>query len=405
MRLPQISVKRPVSIAMLFVGILIFGIVGLFQLPLDLMPDLELPVMTVITVYPGASALEVEKQVSKEIERVLAGTEDLKNITSTSNENVSFVQLEFDWGTDLANASNNARDLLDMMSRDLPDGAEKPILYKISSSMAPVLVYSITAEENYFALNQIMEDDIVMPLRKIKGVASNIEIAVPHREIKINVNPKKLKEYSLSVNTIATVLQAENITIPGGNINTGSNDLSISVPGEFESLDEIEECAIASFMGKTIRIKDVATISDEYADMDVYATSETGQGVILMIQKQSDANTVTVAKLVREEMAKIEKDLPGDIRINEVMATDEIVVETIRNLGMTIAWSLLFVVLVVMIFLRDLKGSLVVFLTIPFSMIVAFIFYVCGWLDYQYFLIDFLDNCTWYGGGCSHCGL
>ena len=216
MKLPQISVNRPVTIAMLFIGILLFGMVSLFQLPLDLMPDLELPVMTVITVYPGASALEVEKQVSKEIERVLAGTEDLKNISSVSKENVSFVQMEFDWGTDLANASNNARDLLDMMSRDLPDGAEKPILYKISSSMAPVLVYSITADENYFALNQIMEDDIVTQLRKIKGVASNIEIAVPERQIKINVDPQKLKEYNLSISTISTVLQAENITIPGG---------------------------------------------------------------------------------------------------------------------------------------------------------------------------------------------
>lgn len=391
MKLPQISVNRPVSIAMLFVGILIFGIVSLFQLPLDLMPDLELPVMTVITVYPGASALEVEKQVSKEIERVLAGTEDLKNISSVSKENVSFVQLEFDWGTNLDNASNNARDLLDMMSRDLPEGAEKPILYKISSSMAPVLVYSITAEENYLALNQIMEDDIVTPLRKIKGVASNIEIAVPHREIKINVNPQKLKAYGLSVSTIATVLKAENITIPGGNINTGKNDLSISVPGEFESIEEIEECAVSNFMGKIIRIKDIATIKDEYSDLDVYTTSESGRGVILMIQKQSDANTVTVAKLVREEVEKIRQVVPDDVKINEVMATDEIVVETIRNLGMTIMWSLVFVVLVVMIFLRDLKGSLVVFLTIPFSMIVAFIFmFAVGWTINIFSLISLI---------------
>ncbi len=391
MKLPQISVNRPVSIAMLFLGILIFGMVSLFQLPLDLMPNLELPVMTVITVYPGASALEVEKQVSKKIEQYLAGTEDLKNITSVSNENVSFVQLEFNWGTNLDNAANNARDMLDMMSRHLPDGARKPIIYRISSAMAPVLVYSITAKENYFGLNQIMEDDIVTPLRKIKGVASNIEIAVPEREIKINTDPLQLKEYGVSINTIATVLKAENITIPGGNINTGKNDLSVSIPGEFESLEDIENCAIASFMGKTIRIKDVATIVDEYKDMDVYSTSETGRGVILMIQKQSDANTVAVARRVREEVEKIRTEMPADVKINEVMSTDEIVVESIKNLGMTIFWSLLFVVLVVMVFLRDLKGSLVVFLTIPFSMIVAFIFmFAAGWTINIFSLISLI---------------
>ncbi|MBN2281501.1 MAG: efflux RND transporter permease subunit [Candidatus Marinimicrobia bacterium] len=391
MKLPQIAVSRPVSIAMLFTGILIFGMVSLFQLPLDLMPDMELPVITVITVYPGASAEEVEKQVSKKIERVLAGTEDLRNISSVSRENVSFVQLEFDWGTNLDNTTNSARDLLDMMSRELPEGAEKPVIYKISSSMAPVLVYSITADKNYFALNKIMEDDIMPQLRKIKGVASNIDIAVPERQIKINVDPKKLKAYGISMNAVATVLQAENITIPGGNIKTCRSDLSVSVPGEFESLDEIENCAIASFLGKTIRIKDIATLKDEYRDMDVYATSETGRGVILMIQKQSDANTVSVARLVREEVANIQKELPDDVKINEVMATDEIVVEAIRNLAMTILWSLIFVVLVVMIFLRDLKGSLVVFLTIPFSLIVAFIFMaLAGWTINIFSLISLI---------------
>ncbi len=380
MKLPQLSVKRPVTIAMLFSAILLFGIVSMFQLPLDLLPDLELPVMTVITPYPGASAEEVEQQVTKELEKLLSGTEDLKNITSQSKENVSFVQLEFDWGTPLANASNNARDLLEMAKMNLPDGAHNPIIYKISSSNAPVLIYNVSAQESYMGLQKILDDEIASPIRKLDGVATALFIGTPKREIKINVDPKKLNAYGLSINTIASILKAENISIPGGSIKSKVNDISVRVPGEFNNVEEIKNCVITSFQGKNIKIKDVAEVADEFRDMDVYAMSKNGRGVVMMIQKQSGTNTVAVVNRVREKVKALEAELPPDVKLNELLGQDEIVVESIRNLSMTIFWALLFVILVVFIFLRDWKGSLVVFLTIPFSMIVAFILmFVLDW--------------------------
>jgi len=391
MKLPQLSVNRPVTIAMLFIGILLFGIVSLFQLPLDLMPDMEMPVLSVITVYPGASAIEVEKQVSKEIESALAGTEGMKNISSVSKENISIVKLEFNWGTNLDNAANSARDMLEMVSMKLPDDVMKPTIYRINSSVLPVLIYGITAQESFPQINQIIDDDINPRLKKIDGVASSMEIAVPKREIKIHVDPEKLKAYGLSVSTISTILQAENITIPGGNIKAGANDISLSIPGEFESIEELKNCAVSNFQGKMIRLKDVATLKDEFKEMDIYTSSADKTGILLMVQKQSDANTVEVARKVREEVENLRQIIPEDMEINELLSTDELVVHAIRNLSETIMYSLIFVMLVVLFFLRDWKGSLVVFLTIPFSMIVAFIFmFAAGWTINIFSLISLI---------------
>ncbi len=391
MKLPHISVKRPVATAMLFLAILLFGVVSMFRLPLDLLPDLELPVLTVITPYPGASAEEVEEQVTQQIEKFLSGTADLKNITSQSKENVSFVQMEFNWGADLDNASNNARDMLEMAKMELPDGANNPIIYKFSSSNAPVIIYNVSAQESYLGLEKILEDEISSPIQKIDGVATVLFIGTPSREIKINVDPQKLKAYGLSVQGISNVLQAENVSIPGGNIKSENNDISLRVPGKFENIKAIENCALANLKGKTIYLKDVATVNDGFKDIDVFATSRFGRGVVMMVQKQSGANTVEVVHNIRDKVADLQGRLPEDLQIKELLGTDEIVVEAIRNLAMTIFWALIFVVLVVFFFLRDWRGSLIVFLTIPFSLIVSFsLMYTIGWTINIFSLISLI---------------
>src|SRR6056297_28324 len=149
MRLPKLAVNRPIATTMAFLAILLFGLVSLYRLPLDIMPEMELPTLTVMTVYPGASAEEVEEQVTKPLEEILAGTENLKEVQSTSRENVSFISLQFNWGSDISEASSSARDLIELVKRDLPNDAESPVIYKVNSSMFPVLVYAITAQENY----------------------------------------------------------------------------------------------------------------------------------------------------------------------------------------------------------------------------------------------------------------
>lgn len=380
MKLPEISVKRPISTAMVFLAVLLFGLVSLTRLPLDIMPDLEFPALTVITVYPGASADEVEKQVSKELESMLAGAENLKDIESTSKENVSFVKLKYNWGTNVTEAANNARDLIELVKRKLPQGAENPIIFKINSSMMPVLVYGISAKENHAGLQKIIEDEIASPIRKVEGVGTVISLGQPEREISINVNPEKLKAYKISITQIATILKAENITIPGGNIKIGINDFAVRVPGEIKKVEDLNRIAIANFNGKVIRIGDVATLHDGFAETDAFSRTPNGLGAAFMVQKQSGTNTLEVINNVRAAMAKIKPMLPPDVQIDEIMTTDEVITESIRNLTDTLWYALLFVIIVVFAFLREWKGSFIVFLTIPFSLIIAFIvMFSIGW--------------------------
>ncbi len=373
MRLPRISVNRPVATSMAFIAILLFGLVSLQRLPLDIMPEMELPTLTVMTVYPGASADEVEEQVTRPLEEVLAGTENLKEITSSSRENVSFIALQFEWGANVTEAANNARDLIELAKRNMPTDAYSPVIYKINSSLMPVLIYGITADENYEGINEIIEDDVVSEIKKVQGVGSVIYIGQPEREIKIHIDPKKLYAYKLSVDQVATVLKAENVTIPGGNIEVGVNDFAVKIPGEIGSLDDLRSIALINFNDRIIRLKDIASVKDDYKDKDEYARSKYGRGIALMIQKQTGVNTLEVANAVRAKVREMDPNLPPDMEIFEILNTDELIVQSINNLTETLWWALLFVVIVVFLFLREWKSSLIVFLTIPFSLIIAFI--------------------------------
>jgi hydrophobe/amphiphile efflux-1 (HAE1) family protein len=380
MKLPKLSVNKPVTTAMVFLAILLFGLVSLKMLPLDVMPALELPSLTVLTVYPGASADEVEDQVSKVLETVLSGLQDLKSIKSSSRENVSIISLQFNWGSDITSSANNTRDMMELVKSHLPENANEPIIYKVNSSMMPVLMYSITATESYNGLSQILEDDIASPLKKVEGVGTVIYIGQPEREIKINVNPEQLKAYRLSISELSTILKMENVSIPGGSIKVGSNDFSVRIPAEITNIEELADIPITNFLGKLVRLRDIAEIEDGYMESDQFSRTKSGPGALIMIQKQSGKNSLDVVKAVRTKMKEIISTLPGDVKLGEILGQDEIITQSVKNLTDTLWWALLFVALVVIAFLRNWKSSLIILLTIPFSLITAFIFmYANGW--------------------------
>ncbi|PID29989.1 MAG: acriflavine resistance protein B [Candidatus Cloacimonadota bacterium] len=380
MKLPELGVKRPTTTIMLFLLILLFGAVSYTQLKVDVLPDMEMPMLTVMTIYPGASASEVEEQVSKKIEEKLSSISNLKSIKSKSKENVSFVSLEFNWNTDLTEATNDTRDKIELVKRSLPDDAENPIIIKINSAMMPVLMYSIEADKSFNALNRIVNDDIINSLKKVKGVGSVMIFGQPEREIKIEVNPFKLKAYNLNIGTIASVLKATNVSIPGGNIKVGDKDLAIRIPGEFTSIEDIKNSVIYSVGNLIVRIKDVAEVVDGFKEKDELIYSSSKKCVELMVQKQSGANTLEVAELIKEKMEEITKKLPSDVRINLSNDASELVFHSIENLKSTIGWAALFVIMVVLFFLRDFKSSVIIILTIPFSLIGAFaVMYFMGY--------------------------
>ena len=381
MKLPDRAVRRPVTTAMIFLAIFLFGIIAMQRLPLDIMPELELPALTVITVYPGASAEEVEQQVTKPIEAMLSGTENLDNIKSQSKENVSIISLEFKWGSEITEAANNARDLLDMVRQKLPDDARRPILYKLNSSMLPVMLYGVTADNSYNGLEKIIEDKVASPIRKVEGVGTVIYLGQPTREINVNIDPMKLSAYNLNMEALSKILELENISIPGGNIKIGGHDYALRVPGDIKSVEEIRNIALINFNNKIIRLRDVADVKDTYKEKDVKARTDRGEGMVIMVQKQSGVNTLEVVDNLRKKMAKsILPTLPPDIRVNEILSGDEVIVQSIGGLSDTLWYALIFVVLIVLMFLREWKSSFIVLLTIPVSLIAAFItMYIMGW--------------------------
>ena len=373
MKLPEIGVKRPVATVMLFVAIIMLGLVSLKMLPLDIMPEMEFPSITIITIYPGASANEVEEQVTKPLETILSAAEHLSEIKSTSKENVSFIQLSYSWGSDVTSAANNARDLIELTKTKLPQAAHQPIIYKINSSMMPVLAYAVNAGVNYNGIENIVEEDIATVLRKVDGVGTVVYLGQPEREIKVSVNPQRLSAYGLSATQISTMLKADNISVPAGNINLGVYDFSVRVPGKFETVEEIGNTVLKAFNGQVIRLKDVAKVEDTFMEKEAFARNRTGEGVALMIQKQSGSNTVAVVNAVRAKMAEIQKTLPSDIQVHEIISTDEVVTQSVNNLTSSIWYALVFVTLVVLMFLREWKSSLIIFITMPVSLISAFI--------------------------------
>ena len=380
MQLPKITVKKPVGTTMAFMAILIFGVISMRFLPIDVLPDLELPTVTVITAYPGASAEEVEQQLTAELEEELSGTENLKEITSNSKENVSFITLRFDWGANLTEATNNVRDMLEMAKQRLPEDAAKPIVYQINSSMIPIAIYGITSEGDHSSLNKTIDNRIIPDIRKVDGVGTVMMFSQKEQEVKVQLKPEKIKAYNLNIAEISSVLKAENITIPGGNIKAGSRDFSVRVPGELKNIDELRNIALTGFNNKIIRLGDIASVKRGYKDKEEIARANGSRSVTCFVQKQSGANTLDVYNSTQDKVKELEEDIPEDVEIVEVFNTAQIVNHSIANLSSTILYAGLFVMVVVFLFLREWRSSLIVILTIPFSLIVAFIFmYISGY--------------------------
>jgi len=365
---------------MIFTGLIIFGLMAFMKLKLDILPEVEYPALTVITVYPGASAEDVEQQVTKNLEKQLSGIQKLKSIKSTSKENVSFIRLEFDFGTEIGDASNDVRDRIEMVKKNLPGYAKDPMLVKVNSSMMPVIIYGISAVESESALKKIIDDRIESRLKQVDGVGSLLTLGAPVREIEVVINPMKLKSYGISIGMVSNLLKIQNASIPGGSIKTGGMDLAVRVPAEFESVDEIRNLPITAMDGSVIKLADIADVKDRIKEQDSISRAQGKNTAVLMVQKQSGANTLEVAKNVKAEMEHIKNNIPSDVQITELVDSSELIEVSIENLGETAVYAAIFVILVVLLFLREWKGSLIVILTIPFSMIIGLIFmYLCGY--------------------------
>lgn len=374
MNLPELSVRRPITTIMLFLAIIIIGLVAFQRLPIDLLPEIEPPMISVLTQYPGASAQDVEINVTKKIESGLSSITNLKSIRSTSIDNISVVVLEFEYGTNLDEASNDIRSALEFTKRNLPEDALDPFIFKFSTNIFPVVFLAVTADESYIGLNKLAEKEIVDPLKRVNGVGTVQAFGGPVRQILVHVDTKKLEAYNISTQQISQVLQAENINIPSGTIKMGTMEYNLRVPGEFSNIDEIKNLVISQQGGRIVYLKDVANVIDSLKDRTINVRLNGGRGLQIIVQKQSGANTVEVARNVKVKLEQIKKNLPSDVKIDVIVDTSEYIVNSINNLAEAVILGAIFVSIVILLFLRKWRATLIILVTLPVSLIGAFIY-------------------------------
>ncbi|MCM1066257.1 MAG: efflux RND transporter permease subunit [Muribaculaceae bacterium] len=368
------AVKRPIMTTLCFVAVVILGVFSLNKLPIDLYPDIETNTIMVMTTYAGASAQDIEQNVTRPLENVLNAVNDLKHITSKSRENISVITLEFEYGKDIDVLTNDVRDKLDMVSSQLPDDAENPIIFKFSTDMIPIIMLSVQASESMPGLYKILDDAVANPLARINGVGSVSISGAPKREIHIYVDPVRLEAYNLTVEQIGSIISAENRNIPGGSFDIGSDTYALRVQGEFTSSDQMADIVVSTAGGRTVYLRDVARIEDSLEERTQETYNNGVQGAMIVIQKQSGANSVEISDKVLEMLPSLQKRLPTDVKLGVIVDTSDNIRNTIASLVETVLYALLFVVIVVFFFLGRWRATLIITITIPISLIASFIY-------------------------------
>ncbi|MDR2823576.1 MAG: efflux RND transporter permease subunit, partial [Prevotellaceae bacterium] len=374
MKIYETSVRKPISTILIFVGAIVLGLFSLNRLSVDLYPDMDIPYLSIITTYAGASGSDIEQNITKRLENSLNTVQNLKKITSKSQENMSIITLQFEWGSNLDEASNDIRDVLGRVETSLPDGADKPLIVKFSSSMMPVLFMFATADESYKGLYKLLDEKVANPLNRIDGVGAVNISGAPEREIQINVDPQKIEAYHITVEQIGQAVAQENMNIPAGAMDIGSERLSLRTQAEFVESAELNNIVVANYGGREIRIRDIATVVDTIKKMTVEETLNGHRSVRLSVQKMSGANSVEICNAVREMLPELEKSLPSDVKLGIMYDSSEFITNSINSLSETVLLAFVFVILVVLFFLGRWRATIIICLTIPVSLVAAFIY-------------------------------
>lgn len=380
MKLPECSVRRPVTTLMVFLGFLLLGLVCFTQLGIDLMPEIEPPAISVITAYPGASVEDVETKVTKVIEEEVSTVSNIDEVASKSIEGLSLVTCKFEWGTNLDEASNDIRDRLEFATRRLPDDVETPMVFKFNTSMWPILFYGAYAEESWTKLKDLLEDYVIEPLKAEPGVGAVITIGGLQRQINVHLRLEDMKARGITLEEVEGALQRENLTLPGGNIKVGSIDYAVRVPGEFQNVEEMRNIVIRQNEHATVYLRDIADVEDSFAELTRNVKVDGKNGLLFLVQKRSGANTVEVARRVKAHLGELKTRLPDDVKIVLLIDSSLYITDSIRNLSTTVLSAGVIVSVITFFFLGSATRSLIIVLTIPFSLVITFIIlYVFGY--------------------------
>ena len=382
MSLAKTVVSRPTTLFIIFVLLLGLGGFALVNLPIDLTPDVSFPYVMVSTTYTGAGPEEVERTISRPLEAALSSVSNLKQITSTSSKGSSMVALEFNYGTDIADATNSIRDALDRVRRNLPDGSDSPTIFKFDPSMMPIMGLMVISEnrspEN---LRELADNSIVPRLEQIPGVATANINGGREKQIRVEIQSSRLEAYGLTVTQLQQMLSTQNAQVAAGTITEDGISYILNTMGEYRALDEIRNTVIyyAANTGANGRqgqpievyLRDIADVREGYADQQSIVYVNGQEAVQLSVQKQSGKNSVQVARDVRRRLVKLAEEIPGDVKITEIFNTTDIIEDSLNNVMVSAISGAILAVLILFLFLRSIKPTIIIGISIPISIVIT----------------------------------
>jgi len=374
MKLSDLSVNRPVTTAVIFLAVIVLGIYSLGKLAIDLIPDINFPVISIFSTYPGVAPEEVEENLTKVIENAASSASNVKKVRSTSNEGQTMVTIEYEWGTDMGEAAAELREKIDLVRDYIPDEASQPVLFKFDPSMIPVMILVVKGGRDLKSLRYIGDNDIKRNLEQIDGVANVIVWGGQERQVHIDLDRTTLASYGLSVDQIINIIRAEHMNVSGGTIDEGATTLALRTLGKFTSIEEIENIVVDNKNGIPIYLKNISHVYDGYVEEDMSAKVEKADALIMVVQKQSGTNTVQIARLIERKLDAIQRSVPRDIEISKFYSPADFIVESINNVWQVALVGGVLAVFIIFIFLRNLPTTLIISISIPLSLITTFVF-------------------------------
>lgn len=373
MFITKTAIKRGVTFLMIYVIAVGFGLFSLGRLKVDLWPKLDFPVIAVITQYTGVGPFDIETVVTRPIEETVASVQNVKTVNSTSRQGLSLILLEFEWGTNMDQAEIDVRASLDWVDDYLPEDVTDPLVFAFDPSMQPIAFYGVNSEVHGLAeLRRISELEIEPRIERIPGVASTFTSGGLQREIKVLADPARLRAHNVSIQQIEAALSMNNLQIPSGWIENRDQEFTIQTLGEYQNLSQIENTAVTVLGESVIRIRDVADVEDGFVTQRQGVWMNNKHSVMLIVQKMSDANTVNVTRRMNRRMPQILNEIPRGVSVDAMWEQAGFINRSMSNLGNTALQAVGLAVLVLLFFLRNVRSSIIVALSIPISMIVTF---------------------------------
>lgn len=371
MKLSQFSVHRPIFTIMIMLIIILLGLVSLRRLPIDLMPDITFPTLSVSTSYGNAAPAEIEQLISRPIESAMSAVAGVEEITSSSREGRSIIRISFAWGTDLDAAANDIRDRLDRIIGRLPEDAERPMLRKFDPSAFPILIMGASGDLDLLEMRRIIDTQVKYRIERVPGVAAFDLWGGSDREIQVNFLTEKINALELSLDQISGMISAANRNVPGGTLERGNLDVAVRTSGEYTRLDELRNTVVATRQGVPIRLGEIASVEDTSTRAERIIRINGKPGIYGAISKQSGTNTVQVARRVHQEIEQINRDIP-QIHLTPIIDTSDYIERSITNVGTTALYGGILAVFVLLFFLRNIPSTVVIATAIPISIIATF---------------------------------